>query len=48
MQSGSGTHFDARILEPFFANLDEIVAIQQRFREQVPEPCLAPLASLRA
>jgi cyclic di-GMP phosphodiesterase len=48
MQSGSGTHFDARILELFFANRDEIVAIQQRFREHVPDPCLPPLACLRA
>jgi putative two-component system response regulator len=47
MQTGRGTHFDAHILDLFFANLEEIVAIQGRFREQPIELCPPLLACLR-
>lgn len=44
MRSGRGSHFDAQILELFFANLDDIVAIQQRFQDRAPQPEVSPLA----
>jgi putative two-component system response regulator len=47
MRSGSGSHFDAFILDLFFANLEEIVAIQERFRDHPVAPCDLSLACLR-
>jgi putative two-component system response regulator len=34
LRSGRGSHFDPRILDLFFAHLDEIVAIQQQHRDE--------------
>jgi putative two-component system response regulator len=34
LRSGRGSHFDPHILDLFFAHLDEIVAVQQQYRDE--------------
>jgi putative two-component system response regulator len=41
MRRGAGSHFDPALIEVFFANLDEVLAIRERFADGKPAPAAA-------